>query len=136
MRFRATGYFSLLRLRGLAALRITRPFSQRFKTERTWVERWLHMVDRCLVKQPAAAPEVVRTAMLINGHGDQYHHGLSTWNVIIDSLVKPACDGTLPLHNLSCAVKDARQAAMEPDNSHLLQVIEHIRADARSGASA
>jgi hypothetical protein len=137
MRFRATGYFSLLRLRGLSALRISRPFSQRFKTERTWVERWLHMVDRCLVKQPAAAPEVVRTAMLIKGHGDQYHHGLSTWNVIIDSLVKPTCDDTLPLRNLSDALKQARQAAVEdPGNSRLLHVIEHIRAEARQESAA
>lgn len=135
MRFCATGYFSLLRLRGLAALRISRPFSQRFKTERTWVERWLHMVDRCLVKQPAAAPEIVRTAMLVKGHGDQYHHGLSTWNVIIDSLVKPTFDGTLPLQTLSDAVRDARQAAtQEPGNSRLLLVIEHIRAEARGGS--
>lgn len=137
MRFRGTGYFSLLRLRGLTALRISRPFSQRFKAERTWVERWLHMVDRCLVKHPAAAPEVVRTAMLIGGHGDQRHHGLSKWNVIIDSLVKPSCDGTLPLQNLSNAVRDAREAAMEESgNSRLLHVVEDIRAEARRGSGA
>lgn len=137
LRFRATGYFSLLRLRGLAALRIIRPFSQRFKAERTWVERWLHMIDRCLVKQPAAAAEVVRTAMLITGHGDPYQHGLSKWNVIIDSLVKPTCDDTLPLRNLSDAVRDARQAAMdEAGNSRLLHVVEHVRAEARRGSEA
>ncbi|WP_424631393.1 DUF6537 domain-containing protein [Bradyrhizobium sp. SYSU BS000235] len=137
LRFRGTGYFSLLRLRGLTALRISRPFSQRFKAERTWVERWLHMVDRTLVKQPAAAAEVVKTAMLVRGHGDQYQHSLSKWNVIIDSLVKPTCDDTLPLQNLSDAVRDARQAAMEEaGNSRLLHVIEHIRAEARRGSGA
>ncbi|MEH2508992.1 hypothetical protein V1291_000346 [Nitrobacteraceae bacterium AZCC 1564] len=137
LRFRATGYFSLLRLRWLAALRITRPFSQRFKAERTSVERWLHMIDRSLVKQPSAAAEVVRTAMLIRGHGDQYHQSLSKWNVIIDSLVKPTCDGTLPLQTLSDAVRDAREAGMEETgNSRLLHVIEHIRAEARRGSGA
>ncbi len=95
------------------------------------------MIDRCLAKQPAAAPEVVRTALLIKGHGDQYHHGLSTWNVIIDSLVKPTCDGTLPLHTLSDAVREAREAGMEEaGNGRLLNVIEQIRAEARRGSSA
>ena len=137
LRFRSTGYFSLLKLRCLAALRITRPFSQRFKAERTWVERWLHMIDRSLVTQPGAAVEIARTAMLIKGHGDDYQHGLSKWNVIIDSLVKPTCDGTLPLQKLSDAVKEARQAAMdEPGNGRLLEVIEHLRAEARRGACA
>jgi hypothetical protein len=137
LRFRSTGYFSLLRLRGLAALRITRPFSQRFKAERTWVERWLHMIDRSLVKQPAAAAEIVRTAMLVKGHGDDYQHGLSKWNVIIDSLVKPTCDDTLPLRALPDAVREARQAAMEESgNGRLLQVIERVRAEARQGAGA
>lgn len=137
LRFRSTGYFSLLRLRWLAALRITRPFSRRFKAETTWAERWLHMVDRTLVKQPSAAAEVVRTAMLIKGHGDQYQHGLSKWNVIIDSLVKPTCDDTLPLQTLSDAVRDARLAAMEETgNSRLLHVVEHIRAEARRGSGA
>jgi hypothetical protein len=137
MRFRGTGYFSLLRLRGLAALRISRPFSQRFKAERTSVERWLHMIDRSLLKQPAAVAEVIRTTMLVKGHGDPYHHGLSKWNVIMDSLVKPTCDGTLPLQTLSEAVRDARLAAMEePGNSRLLHVIERIRAEARQGSGA
>jgi hypothetical protein len=137
LRFRSTRHLSLLKLRGLAALRITRPFSQRFKAERTSVERWLHMIDRSLVTQPGAAVEIARTAMLINGHGDDYQHGLSKWNVIIDSLVKPTCDGTLPLQKLSDAVKEARQAAMdEPGNSRLLEVIEHLRAEARRGARA
>jgi hypothetical protein len=75
--------------------------------------------------------------MLIQGHGDDYQHGLSKWNVIIDSLVKPTCDDTLPLTALSDAVRDARQAAMEESgNGRLLQVIERVRAEARQGAGA
>jgi hypothetical protein len=95
------------------------------------------MIDRSLVVQPGAAVEIARTAMLIKGHGDDYQHGLSKWNVIIDSLVKPTCDGTLSLQTLSDAVREARQAAMdEPGNSRLLEVIEHLRAEARRGARA
>lgn len=111
LRFSSTGRFRLLRLKGLAALRITRPFSERFKTERTWVERWLHMVDRSLVKHPEAAADIVRSAGLIAGHGDAYHQGLAEWSVIIDGLVKPACDGTLKLPDLAAAIREVRRAA-------------------------
>ncbi|MFX9699970.1 DUF6537 domain-containing protein, partial [Acinetobacter baumannii] len=62
LRFSSRTRFKLQRLKWLAAARITRPFSQRFKLERVWVERWLHMVDRSLVKQPEATVAVVRTA--------------------------------------------------------------------------
>lgn len=111
LRFSSAGRLTLLRLKGLAALRITRPFSERFKTERTWVERWLHMVDRSLVKQPGAAADIVRSAELIAGHGDAYHQGLAEWSVIIDGLVKPACDGTLKLPDLAAAIREVRHAA-------------------------
>ncbi len=52
LRFSSRTRFKLQRLKWLAAARITRPFSERFKVERVWVERWLHMVDRSLVKHP------------------------------------------------------------------------------------
>lgn len=135
LRFSSTSRFGLQKLRGRAALRITRPFSQRFKTENTWVERWLHMVDRSLVKQPEAAAEIVRTAELITGHGDAYQNGMAQWNIIIDSLVKPTCDGTLPLRTLKDAVKDARQAVSdEPGNGRLLQAVEYLKMHALAGS--
>ena len=120
--------FRLLRLKWLAAARITRPFSERFKRERVWVERWLHMVDRSLVKQPAATVAIVRTASLIKGHGDTYRDGLTEWNAIIDGLVKPACDGMLPLLDLGDAIQEAREAAVgEQAQSRLLNAVEQLR---------
>lgn len=131
LRFSSAGRFSLRKLKWLAALRITRPFSERFKLERVWVERWLHMVDRSLVKQPDATIAIVRTANLIKGHGDAYESGLAQWNVIIDRLVKPACDGDLPLPKLGDAIQEAREAAIgEQGQSRLLSVVEHLRAQA------
>lgn len=135
LRFSSRGRFRLRKLKGLAALRIARPFSQRFKTENTWVERWLHMVDRSLVKQPEAAPEIVRIAELITGHGDAYQNGIAQWNIIIDSLVKPTCDGTLPLRTLKDAVKEARQVAGdEAGNGRLLQAVDYLKMHALAGS--
>ncbi|MDO8981240.1 MAG: indolepyruvate oxidoreductase subunit IorB [Afipia sp.] len=131
LRFSSASRFSLRKLRWLAALRITRPFSERFKLERVWVERWLHMVDRSLVKQPDATIAIVRTANLIKGHGDAYESGLAQWNVIVDRLVKPTCDGDLPLPKLGDAIQEAREAAIgEQGQSRLLSAVEHLRAQA------
>ena len=135
MRFSSTGWFSLRKLKWLAALRITRPFSQRFKVERVWVERWLHMVDRSLVKQPDATVAVVQTASLIKGHGDAYQNGLAQWNAIIDGLVKPTCDGMLPLPALGDAIQQARDAAIgEQGQSRLLSAVEQLRMQALARA--
>lgn len=131
LRFSAKTQFSLRKLKWLAALRITRPFSERFKKERVWVERWLHMVDRSLVKQPEATVAIIRTANLIKGHGDVYQNGLAEWNVIIDGLVKPTCDGDLPLPRLGEAIGEAREAAGdEHDQGRLLNAVEQLRAQA------
>ena len=43
------------RLRIEASLRRWRRYSIRYARERLWVERWLHMIDRALTKQPGAA---------------------------------------------------------------------------------
>lgn len=131
LRFSTKTPFALRKLKALAALRVTRPFSERFKKERVWVERWLHMVDRSLVKQPEATVAIIRTANLIRGHGDVYQSGLAEWNVIIDRLVKPTCDGDLPLAKLGDAITDAREAAgSEHDQNRLLSVVEQLRAQA------
>ena len=131
LRFSSTGRFALRKLKWLAALRITRPFSERFKLERVWVERWLHMVDRSLVKQPEATIAIVRTANLIKGHGDAYQNGLAQWNAIIDGLVKPTCDGDLPLPELGNAIREAREAAVgEQAQSRLLSTVEQLRLQA------
>lgn len=131
LRFSARNRFSLRKLKWLAAARITRPFSERFKKERVWVERWLHMVDRSLVKQPEATVAIIRTANLIKGHGDAYQNGLAEWNVIIDRLVKPTCDGDLPLPKLGEAISEAREAAGGgQDQARLLDAVEQLRAQA------
>ena len=128
LRFSSKTRFGLQWLKWLVAARITRPFSERFKRERVWVERWLHMVDRSLVKQPEATVAIIRTASLIRGHGDIYQNGLMEWNAIIDGLVKPVCDGTLPLQKLGEAIQEARDAATgDQAQSRLLSTVEQLR---------
>ena len=120
------------RLRIEAGLRRWRLFSVRYAKERVWVERWLHMIDRALVKRPGAASEVVRTATMVQGYGDAYRHGLADWHAIIDGLVKPTLDENLPLADLAAAVAEARAAVTpDPRQAALKRTIAEIRARAR-----
>jgi hypothetical protein len=133
--FSGASRWGIRRLKIEASLRRWRLFSVRYAKERVWVERWLHMIDRALTKQPAAAPAIVQTATMIDGYGDFYRQGLADWNAIIDGLAKPTFDGVLPLTDLAAAVTEARAAAMpDPRQAALKRAIAEIRARALSGA--
>ncbi|GAC1564226.1 MAG: hypothetical protein NVS2B5_30270 [Beijerinckiaceae bacterium] len=109
----------------------------RYAEERAWVERWLHMISRTLARQPRAAPAIVQTAAMVQGYGDAYRQGLADWHAIIDGLVKPTCDGVLPLTDLAGAVTEARAAAMpDPRQAALKRTIAEIRARAPADANA
>ncbi|MEH2520593.1 hypothetical protein V1279_006166 [Bradyrhizobium sp. AZCC 1610] len=136
IRFSTAGRFGVRRLKIEAGLRRWRLFSVRYAKERVWVERWLHMIDRSLTKQPAAAPAIVQTATMIEGYGDVYRQGLADWNAIIDGLVKPTFDGVLTLPDLGSAVAEARATAMaDPRQTALKRKIAEIRARASAGSN-
>ena len=97
IRFSTASRWGIRRLKIEASLRRWRLFSVRYAEERVWVERWLHMIGRCLAKQPKAASEIVQTATMVQGYGDVYRQGLADWHAIIDGLAKPTFDGALPL---------------------------------------
>ncbi len=131
MRFSTAGRFGIRRLKIEAGLRRWRLFSVRYGTERAWVERWLHMADRALNKQPAAAAEIVETATMIHDYGDVYRQGVADWHLIIDGLAKPVFDGALALPDLAGAIREARAAAMpDPRQAALKRKIAEIRARA------
>ena len=136
IRFSAASRWGIRRLKIEAALRRWRLFSVRYAKERVWVERWLHMIDRGLTKQPEAAPAIVQTATMIQGYGDVYRHGLADWHAIIDGLVKPTFDGALPLPDLAGAIAEARAAALpDPRQAALKRKIAEIRARALGAAA-
>lgn len=123
------------RLRVEAGLRSWRRLSVRYARERVWVERWLHMVDRALAKQPEAAGVIAQTATMIQGYGDAYRQGLADWNLIIDQLAKPVFDGDFRLPDLAAAVVTARAAALpDPRQTNLRRVIAAIRSEAGAPA--
>ena len=138
IRFSTRSRWGIRRLRIEAALRRWRRFSIRYGKERTWVERWLHMIDRSLDKQPKAASAMVQTATMIHGYGDEYRQGLADWHAIIDGLAKPTFDGELPLADLASAVAEARAAAApDPRQAALKRAVAEIRSRALSaGANA
>ena len=136
IRFSSASRWGIRRLKMEAALRRWRLFSVRYAGERLWVERWLHMIDRSLTKQPRAASAIVQTATMVQGYGDAYRQGLADWHAIIDGLVKPAFDGVLPLADLAGAVIEARAAPMpDPRQAALKRTIALIRARALGEAS-
>ncbi|MBR0798701.1 hypothetical protein JQ615_25255 [Bradyrhizobium jicamae] len=129
IRFSGHTRFSVRRLRIEAGLKRWRLFSIRYAKERVWVERWLHMIDRCLTKQPAATMAVIETATMIRGYGDPYRQGVADWHAIIDGLAKPVFDGTLALPDLAAAIAEARSAIMpDPRQASLKRKIAEIRA--------
>jgi hypothetical protein len=131
IRFSTASRWGIRRLKIEAALRRWRRFSVRYGKERAWVERWLHMIDRSLTKQPKAAAEIVQTATMIEGYGDAYRQGIADWHLIIDGLAKPAFDGALALPDLAGAVREARAAVMpDPRQAALKRNIAEIRARA------
>ena len=131
IRFSTAGRFGIRRLKIEAGLRRWRLFSVRYGTERTWVERWLHMIDRALNKQPRATAEIVESATMIHDYGDVYRRGLADWHLIIDGLAKPTFDGTLALPDLAGAIRQARAAALpDPRQAALKRKIAEIRARA------
>jgi hypothetical protein len=135
IRFSTASRFGIRRLKIEAGLRRWRLLSVRYAKERVWVERWLHMIDRSLSKQPAAAPAIVQTATMIEGYGDVYRQGLADWNAIIDGLVKPTFDSMLALPDLGTALTEARAAALpDPRQSALKRKIAEIRARATASS--
>jgi hypothetical protein len=129
IRFSAANRWGIRRLKIEAGLRRWRLFSVRYPKERAWVERWLHMIDRSLTKQPAATPAIVQTADMIRGYGDPYRQGIADWNAIIDGLAKPTFDGVLALGDLGGAVAEARTAVLpDPRQVALKRKIAEIRA--------
>jgi hypothetical protein len=137
IRFSAASRWGVRRLKIEASLKRWRLFSVRYAKERVWVERWLHMIDRALTKQPQAAPAIIQTADMIQGYGSVYRHGLADWHAIIDDLVKPTFDGALPLSDLAAGIAEARAAIM-PDRRQvaLKRKIAEIRARVLSEAAA
>jgi hypothetical protein len=137
VRFSTKNRFSICRLKLEAGLKRWRLFSIRYAMERVWVERWLHMINRSLAKQPAAAFEVIRTATMIEGYGASYRQGLADWHTIIDDLAKPTFDGVLALPDLAGAIAEARAVAMpDPRQAALKRKIAEIRARLPAGTSA
>jgi hypothetical protein len=137
IRFSTASRLGIRRLKMEAGLRRWRLLSVRYAKERVWVERWLHMIDRSLTKQPQAAPAIIQSATMIEGYGDVYRQGMADWNAIIDGLAKPTFDGVLALPDLGNAVIEARAAALpDPRQAALKRKIAEIRARAPAGSNA
>jgi hypothetical protein len=131
---RATGR---ARLRFFLLFRRIRPMSLRHARERSSTERWLHMIDRALTRNPSATAEVVRSIRLVSGYGATYRLALTNWNLIINSLAKPVFDGELALPRLSDALARACAAATaDATGEELRRTIAEIRSSGDSAVTS
>ncbi|QDM18556.1 hypothetical protein FNL55_22870 [Tardiphaga sp. vice352] len=130
IRFSNASWWGIQRLKLESSLRHSRRLSARYAVERVWVERWLHMIDRALTRQPAAVGAVVQMATMIEGYGTGYRTGMAAWHQIIDGLAKPVFDGPLVLPDLAAAIARARHVPRDPKGEELRKVIAEIRAGA------
>ena len=129
IRFSTRTRFGIRRLKIEAGLRRWRLYSVRYARERVWVERWLHMIDRSLTRQPQAASAIVETATMIKGHGEAYRQGLADWHAIIDGARQTDLRRRPRLSDLAGAIAEARAAAMpDPLQAALKRKIAAIRA--------
>jgi hypothetical protein len=127
LRFSPVGGWKRRWTKAWALLRYARTYSQRAKTENAWVERWLHMIDRVRTCQPAAVDGMVQTADVVRGSGADYHRDLANWNVIVDRLVKPVCDGTVAPLDLAAALRVVLKAVSDrPEPAALEGQIAHL----------
>ncbi len=127
MKVRTTSLWGFLRLKTLASFRFLRPISLRGAEERAWIERWLQLVQRALIVNPAAALEVVQTAQLVRGYGDTWERGHLNWRRIADDLIEPMLQLSPTPSHFADAVLQARIAAnADPEGTRLDAVLHSI----------
>lgn len=135
MRIRLDRKRGRARLAMFVKFRRMRPQSLRYARENPSIERWLHMIDRALTKQPSAASEVVRSVLIIRGYGANHRLSLENWGLVINGLAKPVFDGELVLPQLAAALAAARTAALnDASGEELRRTIADIRSTAGSAA--
>jgi hypothetical protein len=137
MRIHLDRSIDLARLKFFLLFRRIRPQSLRYAKENSGIERWLHMIDRAIVKHPSALVEVVRSIRLVSGYGANHRLSLANWTLIMTSLAKPVFDGELALPNLAGALTRARDAATaDASGEELRRTIADIRAQAAPGVAS
>ena len=136
MRIRLDRPLGRIWLKLFLRFRRIRPSSLRYVKESSSTERWLHMIDRALVRQPAALTEIVRSVRIVGGYGASWRLSLTNWDLIISRLAKPVFDGELMLPQLPVALARARSAATDdPSGEELRRAIADIRAAAEAATA-
>jgi hypothetical protein len=136
MRIQVDRVWGRARLKLFLLFRRIRPTSLRYARENSSIERWLHMIDRALTRQPAAVAEVIHSVKIISGHGASYRLALASWNLVITNLAKPVFDGDLALPQLAEALGRARGAAMaDASGDELRRTIAEIRTTAEQAVA-
>jgi indolepyruvate ferredoxin oxidoreductase beta subunit len=120
MHLRSTTLWGYGRLRLLAALRVWRRGTWRFRQEQEAIGAWLELVRRAGERDPRLALEVSECARLIKGYGDTHRRGTTSFQRIADALIRPALEGALEPARAAEAIAAARTAALaDPEGDAL-----------------
>jgi hypothetical protein len=101
--------------------------SIRYRQERVWVERWLHMIARSMIMQPASTEAVVA---MVQGHGELTASD-SPAGMRSSTVLRNPPSTVLPLTDLADPIAEARAAVMP---ASLNRTIAQIRARATGTA--
>jgi indolepyruvate ferredoxin oxidoreductase beta subunit len=120
MHLRSTTLWGYGRLRLLAALRVWRRGTWRFRQEQEAIGAWLALVRRAGERDPRLALEVSECARLIKGYGDTHRRGTTSFRRIAEALIRPALEGALEPARAAEAIAAARTAALaDPEGDAL-----------------
>ena len=78
--------WGLLVLRGLAVMRVLRPWSSRYAEQQSLIETWLQAVISATQRSPALGLEVAQCARLVKGYGVTHDRGRSNLLHILKQL--------------------------------------------------
>jgi len=92
MELRSTTVWGYLRLRGLAALRIMRRATSRYRREQAAIDRWLAWVQAGAVLHPRLGLEIAGCARLLKGYGETHRRGERNFAAIAENLIRPALE--------------------------------------------
>jgi indolepyruvate ferredoxin oxidoreductase beta subunit len=125
MYVRTTTVWGYTKLRLLAALRLWRRGTWRYRHEQTAIESWLEHVARAAARDERLALEIAECARLIKGYGDTHKRGSANYARIEAVLIRPALGSEGGSAAAATAIARARAAALaDPEGAALQAMLE------------
>ena len=120
MRVKTNSFFGYLRLWLLAKMKWWRPRTYRFAAEQAAIGAWLDALRDAVGRDYGLAVEIAELPRLRKGYSDTYQRGTANYHRIFDALAAPSSGFTGDAAQQADAVRAAREAALDDDESTAL----------------